>query len=170
MLAVGDSTNLEIIYDSKRSKTTVRKQPRIETNAGKPDKTVRIIADVIERPDSLYPLIMNPYKLDMLQLGDKVRDELSFNITNISEDKVSLSIVSQPLGFFEIELPESISAGKTAKGKIKLLSDSLEKNFEKSFTIELDDEKTTRYTIPVKRSIRKSGGQAKAPQSGKKGK
>jgi len=170
VLAVGDSTNLEIIYDSKRSKTKVRKQPRIQTNAGKPDKTVRIIANVIERPDSLYPLLVNPYKLDLLQLGDKVRDELSFNITNISEDKVNLSVVSQPIGYFKIELPESISAGKTAQGKIKLLDDSLEKNFQKSFTIELDDEKTTRYTIPVKRSIRKSGGQAKAPVTGKKGK
>ncbi|MFC1475131.1 hypothetical protein ACFLQG_00650 [Candidatus Zixiibacteriota bacterium] len=70
---------------------------------------------------------------------------------------------------FEVELPNSIPAGDTKEAKLKLKETGLQTNFEKSFTFELNDEKVSRFTIPVKRTIRdqKSVNKAASKNTGK---
>jgi len=156
VLAVGDSTELEIIFHTKRAKGKVSKQPRIKTNEGPPDKFVRISANIVPRPDSTYPIIIEPYKLDLSQFSEKIVDKKKFTITNVSDQKLKVSLIDMPKGLFDLKLPKSIKPGKTAKGELKLKKDAYSASFEKSITIEVvgvDDEKATRFTIPVKRSI-----------------
>ncbi len=155
-LAVGDSTRLEIIFSTKSYKTRITKRPKIQTNEGPPDKRVQIIANVVSRPDSTYPLIMKPYKLDLSQFGEKLRDKIDFTITNVSDEKVDLSMISYSKDYFDVKLPASIDAGKTASGSLKLKKDVLKQNFEKSFTFETSDKNKSRFTVPVKRQIRTS--------------
>ncbi|MFQ5453173.1 MAG: hypothetical protein ACE5D6_03190 [Candidatus Zixiibacteriota bacterium] len=156
-IAVGDSTKLEIIFSTKKYKSRITKRPKIQTNEGPPDKYVQIITDVVTRPDSTYPIVIRPYKLDLSQFGEKVRDEVSFKITNVSDEKLKVSMISDYEDYFKVKLPKSISPGKTVEAKLKLNKESIDKSFEKSFTVELDDEKQTRFTIPVKRKLRPSG-------------
>ncbi len=130
------------------------KSPRIQTNEGPPDKRVQIISEVVARPDSTYPVVIKPYKLDLTQFGEKVRDEITFKIINKSDQKLDLTMICGYENLFEIELPKSISAGETEEAKLKLKEYGLQTNFEKSFTFELNDEKNSRFTIPVKRTIR----------------
>ena len=106
------------------------------------------------RPDSTYPLIISPYKLDLSQGTEKVIDRIEFTIRNVSDTKLELKLVSHAYDFFEVELPKSIAAGASAKGKLKLLPSMLEKSFEKSFTIEVSDTNKSRFTVPVKRSLK----------------
>jgi len=161
-IAVGDSTRLEIIFSTKRYRNKVTKSPRIETNEGPPHKRVRIISQVVARPDSTYPLIIKPYKLDISQFGEKVRDEMKFNLTNISDQDIELSLIDRPEGYFDLELPDKVEAGKTAHGVLKLHDDTVEQSFEKSITIQLNDEQSSRFTIPVKRTKRAVGQPATA--------
>ncbi len=154
ILAVGDSTELEIIFSTKTAQSKVSKSPTIQTNEGPPDKRVSISAEVVARPDSTYPLIINPYKLDLSQGTEKVIDKIEFTIKNVSDAKVDLKLVSHAYDFFEVELPKSIGAGASAQGKLKLLKTSLDKSFEKSFTVEVGDTNKSRFTVPVKRSIK----------------
>ena len=130
------------------------KQPRIESNEGKPDKFVRILATVVNRPDSTYPVVIKPYKLDISQFSEKKRDTMRFNITNMSDKPLEVSTVFSPSEFFDLKLPKLINPGETAHGTIKLKKNVLDKAFEKSFTIELNDENKSRFTIPVKRSLK----------------
>ncbi len=132
------------------------KRPKIQTSEGPPDKFVSINCQVEARPDSTYPIIVEPYKLDMTQLGDKVRDEMTFSIKNVSDQKLNLSVVSESPGFFTVKLPSSIDPGKAAEAKLMLGKEVLSKDFEKSFTIELSDSSHTRFTVPVKRTVRPS--------------
>ncbi|HWR82859.1 MAG TPA: hypothetical protein VN285_06130 [Candidatus Deferrimicrobium sp.] len=157
MLAVGDSTELEIIFDTKAVKGKASKSPSISTNEGPPVKNVRINADVIERPDSTYPIIIDPYKLDLSQFSEKVIDEKEFTITNVSDQPVELTIVSMPRGLFDLKLPDSIKPGKKAKGKLELRKEAYTESIEKSVTIEVsgpDSQTKTRFTLPVKRSLK----------------
>ncbi|RKX20048.1 MAG: hypothetical protein DRP35_06700 [Candidatus Zixiibacteriota bacterium] len=154
MLAVGDSTKLEIIFSTKKYKNRVSKRPRIQTNSGLPDKTVQIISHVVARPDSTYPVIIKPYKLNLSQFTEKVRDEINFNITNVSEQDLEIRLIAGLPEYFEVSLPKSIGAGKTAEGTLKLKRNHLKNSFDKSFTFELNDEKTSRFTVPVKRTVR----------------
>ncbi len=159
MLAVGDSTDLEIIFKTGKYKTRVSKRPRIETNEGTQNKFVSISSYVVERPDSTFPIVIEPYKIDLSQFSEKVIDRRKFTIVNVSDQNLELSVVSMPDGLFEIRLPESVGPGKKVNGRLQLREDAYDESFEKSVTIEVknaDDESTTRFTIPVKRSIKLS--------------
>ena len=153
VLAVGDSTELEIIFSSKKYRTKMRKRPKIQTNEGPPDKWVEISMNVVTRPDSTYPLIMRPYKIDLSQTGSKTIDNMSFEIRNVSDEDLKIKLISYASEYFEVDLPKKIKAGETEKARVKLLKKVLKKSFDKSFTIELSDEVQSRFTIPVKRKL-----------------
>ena len=160
LLAVGDSTELEIIFSSKKYRTKITKRPKIQTNEGPPPKWVEINVNVVTRPDSTYPLIMRPYKIDLSQTGSKVIDKMSFEIRNVSDEDLKLKLVSYASEYFEVDIPKKIKAGETKKAKVRLLKKVLKKSFEKSFTIELSDEARNRFTIPVKRKLSASAATA----------
>jgi len=153
-LAVGDSTRLEIIFDTKNYKSNVTKRPRIQTNEGPPDKTVTISATVVPRPDSTYPVVIAPYKLDLSQFSDKPIDEADFTITNRSDQTLDVTLIAGESALFSIDIPESVKPGESASGHLKLHKDAMEKSFEKSFTFELSDSAHSRFTVPVKRTVR----------------
>ena len=168
LLAVGDSTILEIILSTKKYRNRLMKRPRIKTNEGPPDKHVQISAEVVLRPDSTYPIIISPYKIDMSQFTEKVIDKAKFKITNVSDQEISLDMISFPGELMEVKLPQKIKPGKTEKGEIKLKSEVLEESFYKSFTLELNDEKKTRFTIPVKRTVKDMTKSTSLTKKGKK--
>ena len=51
-------------------------------------------------------------------------------------------------------MPKKVKAGKTAKGRIEILGDFVDQEFEKSMTLELGNTAHSRFTIPIKRKIR----------------
>jgi hypothetical protein len=159
-LAPGESTDLEIVFSTKRYRNRVVKSPRIVTNDGTSGTNVRIISTVVARPDSTYPIVIKPYKLDISQFGEKPRSEMKFHITNVSDVDIELTLIDKPDGLFDIKLPKSIDAGETAQAQLTLRDDAMDASFEKSITLELDDEQASRFTIPVKRSVRTPGEQA----------
>jgi len=80
---------------------------------------------------------------------------MKFTITNVSEEDVSLTLLTGIPGIATIDLPDKIKAGQSARGEIVLNQDILDDEFEKSFTFEVGDETKARFTVPVKRSIKK---------------
>jgi hypothetical protein len=163
VVAVGDSARLEVVFDTKNYSSSVTKRPSIITNEGPPDKYVQIKCDIVMRPDSTYPILIKPYKLDLTQFGEKVRSEIKFTIANISDKDLTADIISMPTELFELTLPKVIKAGKTAEGVVKLRKAAIDQKFEKTITLQLNDEKNTRFTIPVKRDVRVPGQEASTP-------
>jgi hypothetical protein len=162
-LAVGDSTYVEIIFNTQRSSGPVTKRPKIETNEGEPAKNVAIKANVAIRPDSTYPIIIKPYKINISQFGETKRDQMKFTITNVSDKDLPVTLVSWPWQYLaEVKLPKKIEAGKTGEGVVILRSDKLEDSFEKSFTLELGDDAKTRFTVPVTRTVKSPSQQDSA--------
>ncbi|GEM_PF-2352964 len=96
-----------------------------------------------------------PYKFDISQWGaDKPRTRLTFEMTNVSENEVTVSLIDYPSQIIDVKLPERIGAGKTEKGELDLKDEFIDKEFEKSLTLEFGDPQKSRFTIPVKRVIR----------------
>lgn len=160
-LGIGDSTRLEIIFSTRKYRNRVSKRPRIETNAGTPHKTVEFTANVVARPDSTYPIIISPYKLDLSQFSEKIRDKISVTFTNVSDQELQVELIDIASDYFAIEMPRSIKAGESVEALLTLHDDALDKSFEKSLTLQLNDERNSRFTIPVKRIVRLYGADSK---------
>lgn len=160
-LAPGDSTRLEVIFSTGNYRGHVAKSPRISTNEGATYKTVRILTNVLTRPDSTYPLVVTPHKLDISQFGQKERKEVTFTIENITPADLNLSVIDVPSDVFTVELPGKIGAGKKAEGKIRLAGNGDIGDFEKSVTFEVNDEQHSRFTIPVRREVRSTTSASK---------
>ena len=153
LLAIGDSTQLDIIFSTKTSLGRVSKTPTIQTNEGPPDKRLQIIATIVSQPDSTFPLVIQPYKLDVSQKTDNIIDRIEFGIRNVSDEDLTVELVSSADDYFHVELPTVIKPGEIGKGKLILHKSALGKPFQKSFTIKAGDEDGSRFTIPVKRTI-----------------
>ncbi|MBN1211706.1 MAG: DUF1573 domain-containing protein [candidate division Zixibacteria bacterium] len=153
VLAPGDSTRLEIIFTTGRYKNKVRKTTYVATNSDQVARQVMIMSDILIRPDSTYPVVIKPYKLNISQFSEKIRDELKFTITNVSDRDLKPSLVAYPKDLFEVKLPKEIKAGETTEGILILKEAGLNEEFKKSFTIEWNDDKSSRFTIPVVRNV-----------------
>jgi hypothetical protein len=81
---------------------------------------------------------------------------------------LNLSLVAAPAELFELDLPKSVKSGGKVTGTLTLKEEAISESFEKSFTIELNDEKQSRFTIPVKRTLRTAGtpAEAEVPETG----
>jgi hypothetical protein len=157
VLPPGDSTYLEITFSTRQYKGEMSRLIHIIYASDSSIKSLEIKANVQKRMDLIEPAVIDPYKIDISQFGDKIRDKARFSIKNKSDRDFRLTLIYYPKGYFDINLPEDVEAGKKAEGEVKIKKDADFEKFNKSFTIELNDEAHTRYTIPVSRVIRELG-------------
>ncbi|MCX6834746.1 MAG: DUF1573 domain-containing protein [candidate division Zixibacteria bacterium] len=166
VLAPGESTELAIIFSTGQYNGPVTKKPRLETNDAIPSRNLTFHTTVITRPDSTYPIQVRPYKLDISQFGQTVRDHMRFSISNVSDQAISINLVSSADDLMTVTFPEQVAAGKSGEGSLKLNESAQAQSFETSITLQLNDSASTRYTIPIKRTVQaqsagvSSGGNA----------
>lgn len=89
----------------------------------------------------------------MSRAGETEVDDAKFEVTNVSDEDLHISLVGTPPGYFQVTLPEVIKAGQTAECKLKVNPEFLAGAFEKSITLELSDMAQSRFTIPVIRRL-----------------
>lgn len=154
ILTPGDSGYMEIVFNSFRYTGLTERTPRFytgDTGMTEKEHIITYRANVTLRPDSTYPLIIYPYKLDMTPVGDMTRDKIKFTITNASDQDLTLTLVAEPTEVGTVTLPETIKAKSDATGFLTLSKDGVQMEFEKSFTFSVNDETQSRFTVPVKR-------------------
>jgi hypothetical protein len=156
-LPPGDSTFLEITFSSRQYQGELKRLIHIMYASDSLSKTFELKANVQRQMDKTEPLVVAPYKINVTQFGDKVRDKAEFVFEDKTNDDYKMSLVYYPSEIFDIKLPKKIKSGKKAEGEIKIKKVADFEKFEKSFTIELNDEAHTRYTIPVTREVRELG-------------
>ncbi len=94
----------------------------------------------------------NP-RIDLPQYGDEIIDTARLEIKNVSGRDLHITLIESPVEI-SIEMPKFIKAGGTASGMVRLEDSARNINFWKSITFEVDDEKHSRFTIPVEKSQR----------------
>lgn len=128
------------------------KSPTILTNEGPAFKNVVIKTNVVAKPDSTFPVVIQPARIEFAD-GDRA-ETMEFTITNRATQPLTPRVVSSPRSLVSITLPASIPASESATGTVKLKKAGLKGSFEKSVTIQLDDQAKSRFTIPIKRGER----------------
>ena len=149
MLAVGDSTRLEIIFSTGSYANQVMKSPTIKTNEGLSDKSVSIKTYVVSKPDSTFPVVLKPFKFDLIGSSDTTPVQLQFTITSVSRQSLTPRLVSAPKSLLSVSLPELIPPGGSGQATVTIKRTGMKETFEKSITLEFDDEAKSRFTVPV---------------------
>lgn len=111
------------------------------------------MANVIAKPDSTYPIVINPYRIFVSKAGKTDVTTATFTITNISNSDLKLSVIDKPRGIYKLSVPKLVKAKSTVTCRLRLLPGQISSTFENCFTIELGDSTKTRFTIPVTRRI-----------------
>ena len=125
------------------------KSPTIETNEAQPDKGVRIKAYVVSKPDSTFPVVLEPFKFDFLGSNDTTPVSLQFTITNVSRQSLTPRLVSAPKSLLSVSLPKSIPPGGSVQATVNVKRAGLNKAFEKSITLGFNDAAKSRFTVPI---------------------
>ena len=152
LLAVGDSTELEIIYSSGRRSGKFAKAPRLYTSDPSLKESRIKISGVSMDPKEFpgnHLIRIEPYGLKVI-IGEE-KKEYKLEIENLSGQKIGMNLVSTHPDFLDVKLPKEIKSGKSKEIKVKFknVEERSTIGFKKSITIELTDAAKTRYTIPI---------------------
>jgi hypothetical protein len=157
-LAVGDSTDVEIIFSTGHYSSRVNKSASVICNAPGAGSALSIIAHPIKDPDSLTTYTFTPYQIDMDASrpdAQKKPWEYEVAVRNVSAEPLALTVVSRPDRFVEVEVPNGeIKPGKEKTIRIRIEPEVADTLFTKSFTVEASDSARTRFTFPIKKSMR----------------
>jgi uncharacterized cupredoxin-like copper-binding protein len=148
-LAPDETTDLEVIFDSekiRKGKTT--KGVQITSNdPTKPFQDLQFTARVGEA-NSLVKLDPEEVRFDTIL--DKKRVEQKVSLENISEEKLSVELIDEPSGFVKLDLDKrTLKPGEKTEIVLSLRKDAPEGNFRTCFTLNFQNSKTARVTVPV---------------------
>ena len=155
VLAPGRKTALDIYFSTKGYLGQVKKVPYFETNIGDEKIMLTIESELVPRPDTLRPVYVSPYKVDVSQYRPTpVRDKAKFYICNPDTIDYHLTLEDHAAQVFDVEMPELVKANDSARVAITVHPDYLDKEFEESLTFSIDSPVKIRYTVPIKRMLR----------------
>lgn len=154
-LAVGDSTEIELIYHSRGHKGSVSKSARVVTNDSATGTVIlRFSAEAGGYPDTSFPLLISPPDLDFTPFKEKKRTKMATLIQNFGNEKLKIKAVGYPEDLFKVKLSDSeLKPGEKTKLLVKLNRHADLEQFEKSITFETSGKNNTRFSIPLKKEI-----------------
>jgi hypothetical protein len=106
-------------------------------------------------PDSLRPLSISPFRLELSKLGKVTVDSIQLKFTNLGDQDLVLTQVSAPVAECEVVIPDSVKSNSSAYGYVKLRPEYADQEFIRSVTLEITGPPNyeRRITIPIRRKI-----------------
>lgn len=158
MLAVGDSTDVEIIFNTGHYSSKTSKSASIICNSQGAAPSLSITAHPMKAMDSLKVFTISPalVSLDSLRPEEQKRPwEYEFAVRNVSSEELELALISSPHEFVQVDVPGgSISPGSEKTVKVRVDHGIADQLFNKSFTLEASDSARTRITVPLSKAMR----------------
>jgi hypothetical protein len=145
VLAPGDSTVVEMTFNSRTYRTKIKKYATIYSNdPQKPTMKIHLEVKAGVRPDSTLNFSYSPYSVKLDK--DKKKGEIEFFAD--SQSDMIIQQISPDVYGLDIDIKkDKIKAGKKGKIKFKWKNPVEIENIEKSITFAIND--TTRISIPV---------------------
>lgn len=154
-LAVGDSTEIEVVLNSKGYKGKLQKRfPVMTTDSTTNPYPISLSAEVIVNSNSTFPVVISPPRIDFTLVGGEEILVREMKIKNVSPKEIKLKVVDSPVGFFKIRFSnEKLKPFSEIELKVELNGELKGDSFLRSVTLELNDTAKTRFTIPVEKRI-----------------
>ena len=150
MVAVGDSANIELIFNAgARRGGKVSKKATVTTNDNsRGNFQLALSGEIYAEFDSTHLITLSQTAIEYDP--DTRNQEVEIKVFNQSDQKFKMTLVGIPFQYLDINVDDGELKPEKAKSiKVKIATGCEEDNFKKSFTIELNNPEKTRYTIPV---------------------
>jgi hypothetical protein len=158
VLAVGDSTDVELIFNTGHYSSRTSKTASIIANAPGMAPALSITSFPMASMDSLKLFRVSPARvsLDSLRPEDQKNPwEYELAVHNTSSEELEFKLVSAPAEYVNVDVPGGmIDPGEEKTIRVKVDRDVADELFTKSFTIEASDSARTRLTVPVSKAMR----------------
>jgi hypothetical protein len=148
-LAVGDSTEAELIFVGTTALGKISKSATIITNDTISLKPyISFSAEIVSNFDSTFPVTISPCFYNFAE----GKNPLSFKakITNASTENLSLRVINYPQELVKIKLKkDNLKPGKTTELEVKLDKKLKDTDFKNNLTLEVEGKEKARFTIPL---------------------
>ena len=148
-LAPNESADLEVIFNSKkiRKGETTKSIQIISTDPTKPFQYLHFTARIGEA-NPLVKLIPEQVYFDTIHQKGEVKRRLT--VENISQEKLSMELIDQPNDLVDLDIKKrSLKPGERTEITLGLKKDAPQGSFRTSFTLDFENSKTVRITVPV---------------------
>lgn len=154
-IAPGDSVAATLQWQTERAHGPIRRFPRIFTNASLDPERLIFSAMVLNHADSSRPISILPYRFVFTEFAGKKRDSITFTLTNHGTENYQVLL---PLGAspdYEIVLPDSLAAGETETGFVRLKEALIGETFDATLTVQFNAKgrEPRRFSVPVRHEI-----------------
>lgn len=124
------------------------------TMAERPERMI-LKGVTVRVPDSLRPISIKPFSLELSKLGKVAIDSIEFVIANSGDQDLTLEQVSYPIRECEMVIPDTVKSHSSSYGYIKLLPEYESQEFIRSVTLKISGPSNyeRRVTIPIRRKI-----------------
>jgi hypothetical protein len=149
--APNDSLPIELVFDSGRRSRTQLKNTVVTCNdPAKSRFNLQLSAWVYKDGDTTSPIVIT--RNERLKFSDQdLGKTFVVEFENRSKEDLTVSLVDHPAELVSVRVPsEAIGPGKRGEIAVTVNSEVERSNYQKSFTIELADEGSTRFTIPLR--------------------
>lgn len=111
-----------------------------------------IAADVKPEPYGDFSVEVSPAVAEFSQGMEGANSELEMSIKNTTSQDLGIKIVDMPSDFIEAKLSgKAIRPSEEVKLKVGLKGQPKEAGLTKSITLELGDQDSSRFTVPVRK-------------------
>lgn len=152
-VAPGDSLEVIFYWDLKNRIGGVGVYPRIYTNVRPEPYYVHMTGTATRTAAELFPVRFEPFRLAFARTSAMSIDSLSFEVINDADHSIALTMNSIPPSQLEFDFPDSVAAGATEIGWVKVRPEYLEQEFQGSFTFSLSDKQEKPVTVPFHRKF-----------------
>ena len=150
VLVPGDSTEVELIFDSGHSKGSFRKSTQILTNDTTEQRLyVTFGGTIVSAPDSINPVSFSPMKIEFDKAGDRKK---SVKLMNHGQDPISVTPISTIPNLMGMRLANNdIEPGRSSEIEFEWLGEFGRNDSALSITFQMtnSDEVKSRFTIPL---------------------
>lgn len=150
VIAPGDSAEIEIIFSSGRRRGRWAKSTRVFTSdIVRGVSKLRFSAEVYPEGAPTTPLYVEPNIVETMT--DLTDSTYTVSFKNITMEPVSMSLAYTDDDFLDVKVPSGkIGPGERKSVEVTIKDDRPRESFAKSFTIQMDDAKASRITVPVR--------------------
>ncbi|MFH1687887.1 MAG: DUF1573 domain-containing protein [bacterium] len=150
-LAPGDSMPAVVWWDIERRVGKIGRYPKIHYDSDLSPTRMSLTGTAMQHPDSARPIRVSPYKFELSRTQTIDLDSLEFRVDNTSSEDMILQILSYPVEECDYYVPDTIPAGQSARGFIRVKPEYSESEFKSSITIQAVGDDDSRLSIPIRR-------------------